>query len=538
MQTMEPMLVSPVRMPKCDVLAAPAIATAFPDATSAAREALRSGGNAVDAAVAAAWALAVCEPSASGLGGQGIALVHFGEKTFVLDGHSFAPCGVSEERITRSQQRAGYAACTIPSMPAMLDHLHARFGVLDRNVVMAPAIALATNGYRLTALQARQIKWSHATLRESGIADCFVRGDEPLKQDDVVRQPALACTLQHLAAAGVRDFYEGDVASAIAQDMRAHGGLVTARDLASYDGPFEVSPLEFEYRKYRVVTAGPPAGGLYLALALKILEQLGDLDRCDPEMWFSTIAFATFASFLQRENAPLSGDQWGHVEAREHLSTAAAVRAINSAVRALDSTAADVRTSNAEEPGDTTHLTVADAHGNVVGLTLSIQSSFGAKVATPSLGFFYNNYLRTCPRTPHPQRLAPGCRPRSNAAPVMLFHGSTESAPWLSLGAAGSRRIVSSILQVISRVVDRAEPLTRAVAAPRIHALLNRHVWIERPAATQALMNRLDDRFCPVRVKPRHSYSMGAVHALLTRSGRLEAAADPRRDGSTHMGSR
>ncbi len=514
-----------------------AVATASPDATLAAAYVLGVGGNAVDAAVAAAWALAVCEPSASGLGGQAVALVHFGGQTRVFDGHSFAPAGLDPDHLTKQQQRSGYAAGTIPSMPATLDALQSRFGRLNRHTVMSAAIVLAEAGYRLSPLQARQIRWTAGALRTSGVGDCFLHHGQPLPAGSLIRQPALARTLRRLADAGIRDFYEGQIAARIAADMAARGGLIRARDLASFAAPLESEPFSFHYRGHLIRTAAPPGGGLQLGLALKVLEEMDGLDSCDETSWLAAVAFAIYTAFLERDGAPLPVAQWPKVSELRDLSPASVSKAIAAALRALGGGAPVDPLGGLEEPGDTTHLTVADKQGNVVGLTLSIQSVFGAKVASPELGFFYNNYLRTCPRTAHPQRLAPGCRPRSNALPAMVFDPTAPfPGPRMSLGSAGSRRIVSSVLQVLSRVVDRGSGLRDAVAAPRIHALLSRKLWVERPAATPELIERLGARFAEIIVKPRLCYSMAAVHAIgVDRQGQLESAADPRRDGDIYM---
>jgi len=184
-----------------------------------------------------------------------------------------------------------------------------------------------------------------------------------------------------------------------------------------------------------------------------------------------------------------------------------------------------------EPAGDTTHLCVADDAGNIVSLTQSIQSLFGAKVAHPKLGFFYNNYLTTCLRRQHPQQLAGGCVPRSNLCPTIVV--DAEGAPRLAVGGAGSRRIISGVLQVIGRVIERGETLGDAVAAPRVHALLNGKVWIERPAITTTLAARLSRRYRSIVERREHDYKMGCIQALAWDSrGRISTAADPRRDGT------
>lgn len=197
-----------------------------------------------------------------------------------------------------------------------------------------------------------------------------------------------------------------------------------------------------------------------------------------------------------------------------------------------------------EEPGETTHLCTADNRGNAVALTQSIQSLFGAKVANSQLGFLYNNYLCTCKRRPHPYQLGSRCIPQSNATPTLILRNDTsdtarsggtrryQQKPLLVLGAAGSRRITSAILQVISSILDRGISLDQAVGSPRVHALLNRKVCIERPAATEPLLRRLEKCFHKVKIKAPHSYFMGAVQAIQFREdGTLIGMADPRRDG-------
>ena len=187
-----------------------------------------------------------------------------------------------------------------------------------------------------------------------------------------------------------------------------------------------------------------------------------------------------------------------------------------------------------EGPGDTTHLTVADAEGNVVALTQSIQSVFGAKVANPELGFVYNNYLWTCPRYSHPSQLAPGCRPRSNAAPTIIMEQREgRSTPVMAVGAAGSRRITSALLQTISQVIDRGLRIEEAIAAPRLHGLVSGKVWIEEDIATPGMLARLRKRFPEIQVKRSRSFGMGCVQGLQwLRDGTMVAAADPRRDGT------
>ena len=507
------------------------VSTAFPHATEAASSILRQGGNAIDAAVAAAWALSVCEPSASGLGGQTTILFSAANGNVkVIDGHSHAPRRVSERTVSPEGQRRGYRSCTIPSTPATLQYAHSKYGRLGWRRVMAPAAEIASRGFELTALQCRQTGWVLKHLRANPAArELFLKKGEPPQVGEILRQPQLAETLHRIAEAGAIDFYQGTLARDITDDMRENGGLLDEEDLTNLSAPVARPPLTIKFRGFEVVTVPPPGGGLQLLLALKILEQLFPAEAASSvEDGYAAIAMSIFDAFSAREESPVAVNDFVPEMAERLLSEQRVRQIITNFQKEPHPSAAA-----AEEPGDTTHLTVADAEGNIVALTQSIQSVFGAKVANKKLGFLYNNYLRTCPRSPGPSQLGPNCLSRSNAAPVLIRERiSSGQRPVLALGSAGSRRITSSILQVISNVIDHKMPLQEAIAAPRIHALLSRKLWIEKRISLPSLVGRLGDHFSKFIVKGAYSFGMGAVHALQFADGETIAGADPRRDGS------
>lgn len=467
-------------------------ATASPAATDAAMEILAEGGNAVDAATAAAWALCVCEPSGSGLGGHTVLLIRKpGGAVIGIEGQSRAPADASLETITREGQRTGFRATTVPSTPATLGHAQTRFGALPPDRVLRPAIRLAEDGFVVSRLHRKQLSWTLPALQASHSARALLLCDGDLPAaGSRFRQPALAVTLRRLAAQGSRDFYLGAIAGRIVADMERNSGLITRDDLAGAATPVEPEPVSMEYRGHRVISMGSPCGGGRLLRALQSMERLWPDSRGESaDLWYEAIARS------------------GH----------AALRGGAPALRM-------------ERFGETTHLCVADSEGNVVSLTQSIQSLFGAKVANAELGFLYNNYLCTCPRKAHPSQLGSRCRPRSNVAPTLVLKSGR---PFLAVGAAGSRRILSSILQTVSGVIDRGLDVQDAVAAPRVHALASRQVWIEAPAATEHLVRSLSTSFKEVKVKPALSFKMGAVQAIqFYADGGAAGAADPRRCGA------
>lgn len=507
-------------------------ATAFPAATDAALEVLRMGGNAVDAAAAAAWVLSVCEPSGSGLGGKTVMLIRFANgRTTVIDGRSQAPAAVSKKLVDREQQKKGYLSSSIPTTVAALDHAQQSYGRLSLARVMAPAIRLAEEGFHLTPLHCRQLKWCQADLRATPETNkMFLKDGNLFQAGDVFCQPILANTLRRLSQAGAADFYAGHVARGIVNDMSRHGGLITLSDLAGCVRPIECEEVRVNYRGDEVLSVPPPGGGLQLLLALKILEcfpAAGFL--CDEDRRYEALAQVIHAVFREREVWSVTPQSLTPSLATWMLSDERAAEVFRrigepQAKPSVDDLAGD------DEPGETTHLCTADSEGNIVSLTQSIQSLFGAKVANEDLGFLYNNCLCTCPRHKHPYQLASRCLPRSNMAPTIVLR---DGQPFLALGAAGSRRIISSILQVISGVIDNKLALAKAVDRARIHVMLSGKTHIEKTAATPELETKMAQRFGEVQIRAKHSYFMGAVQAIqVTPEGDFIGAADPRREGT------
>jgi len=278
-------------------------------------------------------------------------------------------------------------------------------------------------------------------------------------------------------------------------------------------------------------------------LGLKIIEQLAAYELVPKtDRWYEVLAEVTHAVFHERDRFVVHPRDLTPSLLKWLLSDERAFEIARRIEANCSESPTEVET---EEPGETTHLCTVDGDGNAVSLTQSIQSLFGAKVANAQLGFLYNNYLCTCKRRQHPYHLGSACIPQSNIAPTLVLRnnpcgevGSDADVgcggePLLVLGAAGSRRITSAILRVISAVIDCGISLEEAVSLPRVHGLLSRNVYIERPAATEPLLRRLEKRFRKVKIKALHSYSMGAVQAIQFGHNRtLVGMADPRREGT------
>jgi gamma-glutamyltranspeptidase/glutathione hydrolase len=509
--------------------------TAFPAATEAAVEILQAGGNAVDAAVAAAWALSVCEPSGSGLGGQTTMLVSPPKgKIIALDGHSYAPAAVSLRTVGPKQQRRGFRACTIPSTPATLGAASARYGKLPLNTLIEPAIRLAEEGFPATKLLRRHIRWCRTALEKDAYAArrFLPKGNLPV-QGEVFRQKKLARTLEKLASNGTEDFYRGEIADAIVRDMQRNGGLLNREDLVNFELPVEREPIEISYHGHRIVSVPPPGGGLQLLAALKVIGNLdvefGDNNNVD---LYESLALIINAVFRERVRWPIN-PELVTPSVRNWLLSEERAKEVAGMIRS-DENLAPIMIE--EEPGETTHLCTVDKDGMAVALTQSIQSLYGAKITNKDLGFFYNNYLCTCPRYHHPYQLKSHAMPQSNVAPTFVFQekgGIKAENLRLIVGAAGSRRIISSILQIIINLLDRGKSLPEAVDEPRIHSMLNGKALVERRIASKKLMDQLSKYFRHVQIKAAHSHAMGAVQAIgREENGDWIGVADPRREGS------
>lgn len=498
------------------------IAAGFPLAAEAGAAMLRTGGNAIDAACAAAWALSVCESAESGLGGHTVMLVRLSSgRVFVIDGHSHAPGSLRRKLVTSQEQSEGVKATTIPSTVATLAYAQRTYGVQSLSAALAPAISIAQNGYAITKLQRRLISWvAPRWKRGSPEATVCLDSHEVPRVGWVLRQPLLARTLERLAIHGAEDFYHGGIANELTHDMQSRDGLITQSDLATLARPIEREPLAAGIAGHRVYSTPPAGGGVQVLIALQMLEQLR-LQAADQSLHVHVIE-ALRRSFAERDRWPEHPCDFTPTLARWLVSRERACSVLRRETPATDTAF--------REPGNTTHLCVADSAGNVVALTQSIQSVFGAKTMHPTLGFFYNNYLSACPREKHAYRLRSGCTPMSNAAPTLLT--DTHGNPLLAIGSAGSRRITSSIVQVLARVLWNGSSLQSAVDAPRLHTLDAERVWVEEgmddnEVACVGAHARI------ARTYSRYSYKLGAVQALAWDAhGVPHGVADPRRDGA------
>lgn len=497
------------------------IATQHYLATEAGSLILANGGNAIDAAVAAAFALGVCEPAASGLGGQTMMLIHLAAKrrTFALDGSSRAPNRTSLEALPKEVRLRGYKAATVPSTPAVLEYALKHYGTMKLEKVLAPAVEYAKNGYPISELQRRLLKRVRNHIKRTGTSNIFLRnGKRTYRIGECFRQPILAATLERLGEFGIGDFYNGRIAKLIHMDMKKNDGLIRDDDLAQIPLPIERRPITCHFGGMRIFTFPPPGAGRTLIEMFNIISNSpSKLRDFDTPRGALLLSYVIQQAFRDRSDRPFDPNFYAQVTKKKMLSSEYA-RAVARTIR-----------RRIRSQGETTHLSVMDKDGNVVALTQSIERIFGACVATPKLGFLYNNYMMAFEdqNIRHAYYLRPNAVPWASVAPTLAFKGRNT---WLAIGSPGSERIVSSIFQVILRL-RRQSPYT-AVDAPRLHCSFDGIVSLELPRMRDDIPVLLERHGFQIKPRDPYSFYLGCVQMVMREGEEFIGVADPRRDGS------
>ncbi|GGF51613.1 gamma-glutamyltransferase [Aliidongia dinghuensis] len=455
-------------------------------AAAAGVELLRAGGNAVDAAVATAFALGVVEPWMSGIGGVGFMVAAEAKtgKVTVVDFGPVAPAGLDPARYPLASATAapsmfgwpavedgrndrGYEAAVVPGAVDGLGLALESLGRKSLAEVLAPAIRLAEIGLPLDWHSALAISLAAADLAcDPAAAAIYLPGGLPAvpptdRPAGALPLGQLAQTLKRIAEAGRRDFYEGELAAGIAADLKAGGSVITAADLAGYRAELR-EPLVHDYKGVRLHFAGPLSGGP------TVIQALDEIGRRLPTLPLGRPDGATFRIYAE-------------------------------ALRAAHETR--LNELGAGTAGNTTHLSVVDRDGNMVALTVTLLARFGARIVLPSSGILMNNAINWFdPRPGRPNSLLPGRRPLANMCPVVA---TRDSGPWVALGACGGRKILSAVTQLASMLIDYDLSLDSAFATPRLDASTER-VLVD--AAMDPEWIAEIDRTLPVEIVPDQVY--------------------------------
>ncbi|WP_420319292.1 gamma-glutamyltransferase family protein [Ekhidna sp.] len=448
------------------------VAAAQPLATQAGVQMLEAGGNAADAAVAAAFVIAVVEPTMNGIGGRNQVFIRQTDGSFSgYNGMTEVPASFVPDE---DPPNSGHRVVAIPGVVASLMRLHKEHGTMPLKELMKPAIKHASEGFELLEGEARRHSLGlDAIKQDPGFRKQMLKSDTTTYQvGEILKQPDLASTLQRIADTNGEDFYRGETANMIAADMSLNDGFVTSEDLANYQA-LDARYVSITYRDHEIHSIPAPAGGGLVVKALNIMENF-DLSSMSDAQWAAAVNQALAFSmesmeydYAEEDLDQVQSKEWakekaGQVIIPDPINEQTAAGLIQPQKLLAENTDWSGNTWG-EDSHHTTHFVTADCSGMVVSITQTIGPLFGSKVITPGLGFVYAStmgaYLSGSDQ-------APGSRPRTTIAPtVVTKNGETV----MVLGAAGGLRILSGIVQVISRYVDQGLSIEDAVAAPRIH---------------------------------------------------------------------
>jgi gamma-glutamyltranspeptidase/glutathione hydrolase len=520
-----------------------------PLAAEAGLSALKRGGNAVDAAVATAFALAVTWPEAGNIGGGGFMLVHPGpgQSPIVIDYRETAPAMASETMFVDPKARSQYRLVGVPGTVAGLALAHEKHGLLAWRDLVLPAVLLAQRGFAVDEPLARSL---NGGLRRADDFPEFRRvygkngGREPWRAGDRPVLPELAATLQRIADEGAAGFYKGKTAALIADEMKAGGGLITQRDLANYRAKIR-EPIHGTYRGCHIYGPPPPSsGGIAVIEMLNILEnfELKNHGR------YSTKTLHLMIEAMRRvyyDRARYLGDA-DFVEIPPHLTTKAHARKLADSIdleRAASSRAIASEIPIAEESPQTTHFSVTDGNGMAVANTYTLEQNFGSRIVVRGGGFLLNNEMGDFNPVPgvtnakgqigtRPNLVAPAKRMLSSMTPLIAT--TADGKPLLVTGSPGGRTIINSVAQVALKLLEfRMSPL-EAVEAPRLHhAWFPDHIQVE----TRLLKEHADtiDELTSMghSIRPEAS-RQGDAHTIWIdpHTGELHGVADSRLRGA------
>lgn len=516
-----------------------AVASDAPLASAAGVQILRAGGNAVDAAVATGFALAVVYPEAGNLGGGGFSLVRMADgRSAAIDYREVAPLAATRDMYLDDSGRVtdasvvGPLASGVPGSVAGLVATHQRFGRLPLAAVMAPAIRLAEDGFAVDSQLARSLARQAGLIGRFAGAAVFLPEGRPLPEGATLRQPALARTLRAIADSGSDAFYSGSLAARLAADLAAAGSIITVQDLASYRVEIR-DPVRVTYGGHTLMTMPPPSSGVSMVQALNILEGYTPLPPAGSARYAHLLASALQRAFVDR-NTLLADPAFALVPAQRLVNKSYAAR--------LRATVGDRATptralwTQPAEGSQTTHYSVADSEGNVVATTTTINDLYGSGVYLPTVGFFMNDEMddfAAAPGRPNmfglvqgeQNAIQPGKRMLSSMLPTVVLDRA--GRPLLVVGARGGPRIISSVTQTILNVLDHGMSLPQAIDAPRLHhQALPDTVRYEAafPAGVLDSLRALGYATAPVG-------NIGSVNGIMRTPAGWLAYSDPRTGG-------
>jgi len=519
------------------------VAAAKPEASQVGVAILEMGGNAVDAAIATAFALGVLEPNASGIGGGGFMIIQLAgmDDAVVIDFRETAPGGTSpsffnldkNNRPVDYESTVGGKAIGVPGEVAGLLYALEHYGTLSREQVIKPAIDWAKKGIPVTVNLFSIINdnYEKIMMMENG-ADVYLKyGGIPYEIGETIVLNDLADTLELISEKGKDAFYTGEIAEKIVAEVQKRGGVMTLEDLSNYEVKIR-KPVIGSYRDYTILSVPPASsGGTHVIELLNIMENfdlksLGDNTAETLHIWSEAmkLVFADRAKYMADTDfaeVPLYG-----LTSKDYAKLLAEKIDMDKPI--LSAEAGDPWQF---ESGSTTHLSVMDKEGNMVAITKSINYFFGSGVVVPGTGILLNNHMDDFVKTPGSvNSVEPGKRPLSSMSPTLVL--DPEGRPYMTIGAPGATRIITTVAQTISNIIDHGMTVQQAILAPRVFRSQSGPLYIEGRISINAY-NKLIQMGHEISIRNDYDPYFGGVHAVLFNRdiGILFGGADPRRDG-------
>ena len=529
--------------PKDEISANGMVAAAHPLAAQTGVDILQKGGNAIDAAVATAFALNAVEPNASGIGGGGFMLIRFAEtgEVIVLDYREVAPAAATKDMFASEEASAqrwsveGGKAVGVPGTLMGLKEALDNYGTMTLEEVMTPAIEYMENGFEITETFSQMIEDNYEKLANwnDPFEIAYLKDGLPLETGDVLIQEDLAKTYREILGIGIEHLYGGELGQKIVDAVQAQGGILELQDLIEYQ-PRMLEPITGDYRGYDIFSMPPPSsGGTHLIQILNIMENfdIASMNYHGPTH-ISVMAEAMKMAFADRAqymgdpafatDMPLEG--LTSKEYAKFLADQIEIKEPKMEVPAGDPAG--------YEHHSTSHISVIDAEGNAVALTQTINYFFGSGVIVPGVGIIMNNEMDDFAKSPDsPNAPEPGKIPLSSMSPTII---EKDGETFMVLGTPGGTRIFTAMTQIISNVIDFSMSMDEAIEAPRMHCFSSggeaRPIYVESliPAITIEALRALGNE---VEVRGAHDLYFGGAQGIMLKKGVLFGGGDSRRDG-------
>lgn len=518
------------------------VAAANPEASKIGVEIMKKGGNAVDAAVATAFAISVFEPNASGIGGGGFMLIRMAKtgKTVVIDYREKAPAKATPDmfvldengKVVNDEITVGGKASGVPGTVAGLLTALEKYGTMKRADVMAPAIKHAGEGIVVSKNLEGIIQDNYEKLvKFDAASEVYLKDGLPYEAGDKLVNKDLAATLTKISKEGKKAFYEGEIAKKIADEVQKQGGLMTVEDLKNYTIE-EREPVVGKYRDYTIISCPPASsGGTHIVQLLNMVENydlkaMGDNTPESWHIWAESMkqAFADRAEYMGDTayvKVPLKG-----LTSKEYAKEV--VKKID-----LEKAGKDIKVGDPSkyESGSTTHFSVMDKDGNMVAVTQTINYFFGSGVVVPGTGIMMNNEMDDfVPQKNMKNSIEGGKRPLSSMSPTLVL--DPKNRPLMTIGSPGATRIIPAVALTISNVIDHGMTLQEAINAPRIAQFQSGKLNAEGRISFESY-NKLQEMGHEINMRGTYDNYFGGVQGIMMDydTKTLQGGADPRRDG-------